>query len=417
MSKKLASPNQQAMRAAPLLAVVAALLVAAPAAADTASVDTVTDAGNGQITVTYTVTSDSGDPGQPLEPGGPVFGRNYAWYAYLAEDHASRACSPAWANYLRHVETLHEDPGTVTRTVTFTPFFPRQIKLCVYLNNPAGERAMVERIVDIPAGYGRQRSSGYNCEHFSRSSAQDYYWLYPGDPSDLDADNDGAACEENTGAQPGPQIPAEPTPALAVDTCNDGIDSDGDGKVDLGDLENGNIAGIPSRSCDQTHSSCQDFIDNDRDGKTDWQDADVSGNGILAATRCDQTKPVARRPPTPKPVFRPVRLLCNKFVGRRGRNVAYRTTSPRRCAVWRADWAHYQALTFVKAHWSAWGSSTARARVTLTGNSGYRAPGRIKAYRLHSDCTGRYRVYTRVRLASGGDVKRTVVFKPDTCAG
>jgi hypothetical protein len=55
-------------------------------------------------------------------PGGPALGRNYAWYAYLAEDHASRACSPAWANYLRHVETLHEDPGKVTRTVTFTPF-------------------------------------------------------------------------------------------------------------------------------------------------------------------------------------------------------------------------------------------------------------------------------------------------------
>jgi hypothetical protein len=114
---------------------------------------------------------------------------------------------------------------------------------------------------------------------------------------------------------------------------------------------------------------------------------------------------------------KPVRLLCNRFVGRRGRNVAYRATSPRRCSVWRADWAHYQALTFVKARWSGWGNSTARARVTLTGNSGYRAPGRIKAYRLHPDCTGRYRVYTRVKLASGGDVKRTVVFKPDTCAG
>jgi hypothetical protein len=104
-------------------------------------------------------------------PGGPVLGRNYAWYAYLAEDHASRACSPAWANYLRHVETLHEDPGKVTRTVTFTPFFPRQITLCVYLNNPARERSVVERVVDIPAAYGRQRSSGYNCDASERAES------------------------------------------------------------------------------------------------------------------------------------------------------------------------------------------------------------------------------------------------------
>jgi hypothetical protein len=69
-------------------------------------------------------------------------------------------CSPAWANYLRHVETLHEDPGKVTRTVTFTPF-DQAVRLP---QQPARERSVVERVVDIPAAYGRQRSRGCNCD-------------------------------------------------------------------------------------------------------------------------------------------------------------------------------------------------------------------------------------------------------------
>jgi hypothetical protein len=391
-----------------VLTVLVALLVASPAMADSASVDAVQDAGNGNLSVTYTVSSTAGDPAQFISP---------AWNAYLAEDHSTRACNPAWANYLRDVAPFQEQAGTVTRTVTFRPFFPRQIKLCVYLNNTNGHRAIVEQVVAIPAGYGVQRSSGYNCEHFSRYSAQDYYWLYPGDPSDLDADNDGAACEQNSGAAPGPQIPPEPTPAPPIDTCNDGIDSDGDAKIDLGDLEYGSAPG-PSRSCDQVHTSCLDLIDNDRDGKTDRADADVNGgSGVLAATRCDQIKPAARvAPVAPDPTSRPVRLLCNKFVGRRGRNVAYRTKAPRKCAVWRRTWAHYQALTFIQATWTGWGESTARAHVTITGNSGFRARARIKAYRLRRDCTGDYQVYTRVALLRGGKRSKTFAFKPDTCA-
>jgi hypothetical protein len=362
----------------------AGLLWPASALADSASIVSFQDAGGGQITVTYTVTSTSGTPGQVLYPGGPVFGRNYSWYAYMAEEHASRPCNPAWANYLRHVVPFHEESGSVTSTVTFRPFFPRQIKLCVYLNNTAGHRAVLEQVFSIPAGYGVQRSSGYNCSHFSRYSAQDYYWLYPGDPSGLDADRDGAACEENTGAQPGPQIPAEPQPSGATHaTCTDGIDNDGDGPLDLADFDWNQDAYYPAGSrCDHVNVG----------GTEDEDDG--------------QQTPLA-----------PVRLLCNKFVGSRGRNVAYRTKRPRRCAVWRAHWAHYQALTFIKARWTGWGRSTARARVTLTGNSGFRARGRIKAYRLRQDCTGRFRVYTRVKLLRGGVVKRPLVFRPDTCPG
>jgi hypothetical protein len=320
------------------------------------------------------------------------------------------------------VGTLQENVGSVTSTATFRPFFPRRIKLCVYLSNPAGQRAVFERVVNIPAGYGRQRSSGYNCEHFSRYSAQDYFWLYPDDPSGLDADNDAAACEHLSGPAPGPPIPPEPTPppqprTTTTDTCNDGIDSDGDGNIDLGDLEYGNAYGFPSRSCDQTHTSCLDFIDNDRDGTLDGADADVSGaGGVSAMTRCDQVKPdvVRRKPKRHKSL--PVRLFCNRIVGRRGRNVAYRTRAPRRCGIWRPGWVDSQGLSFIKARWTHWGTTTARARVTITAH-GFRARARLKAYRLRRDCTRDYRVYTRVALLPTGKRKRAVVIKPEACPG
>jgi hypothetical protein len=256
------------------------------------------------------------------------------------------------------------------------------MKLCIYLNNGAGERA----VFGIPAGYGVQRSSGYNCDDFSRYSAQDYFWLYPGDPSGLDADNDGAPCEENAGPAPGPQIPPEPLPTPQRDvTCTDGIDNDGDGPLDLNDFDWDTSSYSPAGAkCDQINAN----PDGDADDPT-------------------------TQPARPKPV----RLLCNKFVGRRGRNVAYRTRAPRRCNVWRANWAHYRALTFIRGKWTRWGKPTARARVTITSNSGYRARARIKAYRLRRDCTRNYCVYTRVALLPGGKRKRTIIFKPIHLSG
>ena len=339
------------------------------------------------MSVTYTVTSTA------QESSGFA-----GWFGYLAEDHPTRACDPAWANYLRDVDsTLHEQPGTVTRSVTFRPFFPRQIKLCVYLNNPAGTRALAERVVDIPAGYGMQRSTAYNCSSFSRYSAQDYFWLYPDDPSELDFDHDGAACEDNSGRSPGPQIPAEPAPPLPPAPtrdvgCTDGVDNDGDGPADMADFDCDEDAYYPAGSrCDYVNAG---------------EDSSAGGShktGKQKTTSSSQSRP------------KPVRLVCNKFVGRRGRNVAYRTRRPTRCAVWRANWAHYQALTFIRAHWKFWGQSTVRARITITGNSGYRAHARITAYRLRRDCTGRYRVYTRVKLLRGSAVRRSHVYRPDIC--
>jgi hypothetical protein len=118
--------------------------------------------------------------------------------------------------------------------------------------------------VSVPAGYGVQRTSGYNCDDFARYSAQDYYWLYPGDPCGLDADNDGIACEWNDGPGPGPQIPPEPVPA-----CSDGIDNDGDGRTDLLDSACVTASGT-SEGAPPAPPQCSDAQDNDGDGASDY---------------------------------------------------------------------------------------------------------------------------------------------------
>ena len=129
-----------------LMALLVALLIVTPARADTASVDAVRDAGNGTLAVTYTVASTAAAPS--------------AWYAYLAEDHGARACNPTWANYLRDIGDFHDGLARPRAPRPSTRFSPRQIKLCVYLNNADGHRAVAETVINIPAGYGVQRWSG-----------------------------------------------------------------------------------------------------------------------------------------------------------------------------------------------------------------------------------------------------------------
>jgi hypothetical protein len=102
----------------------------------------------------------------------------------------------------------------------------------------------------------------------------------------------------------------------------------------------------------------------------------------------------------------PVRLFCNRWESS-GENVPYTTMRPRHCSIWREHWAHYQSASFVKARWRSWGKPVARARATLTYNMGYRARVRVKAYRLRFDCTGRFRVYTRVAIVGTGRARRS----------
>jgi hypothetical protein len=108
----------------------------------------------------------------------------------------------------------------------------------------------------------------------------------------------------------------------------------------------------------------------------------------------------------------PVRLICNRW-DRRGENIAYRTRKPKRCSIWRSNWAHYQSASFIKARWRGWGKPRATARATLVYNMGYRARVRVRAYRLRLDCTRRFYVYTRVFIR-GPDGQGVV--RPDVCA-
>ena len=107
----------------------------------------------------------------------------------------------------------------------------------------------------------------------------------------------------------------------------------------------------------------------------------------------------------------PAKLLCNSVEQVGGTLITYAgpKVRPRRCAIWRAGWAHYQALTFIGARWRDWGTARAVGRATATGNMGYRAPITVILSRLREHCG--HRVYTRVRVAG---IRR--IIRPDTCA-
>jgi Excalibur calcium-binding domain len=140
------------------------------------------------------------------------------WLGYGVERHASLSCLSDEA-FLIGVIPFHEEAGRDRYEWTFRPFFPREERICIYLDNEAGTRVIAEQLVSLPGGYGRQASSSYNCADFAfQRRAQYYLELYPSDPSGLDADNDGHACEANDcpcGAEPIPAEPAPPVPPLA----------------------------------------------------------------------------------------------------------------------------------------------------------------------------------------------------------
>jgi hypothetical protein len=185
----------------------AALISCSIAAADTATI-TAVDAGGGQMTATVTATSTSCSS----------FGY-CGWFTSVVERHSSLPCKDD-DTFLREVQPLQENAGTLTSSFTFRPFFPRATKLCVIMQNNAGTASVGEAVITLPTGYGYQRSTAYNCSNFSSQAAAEYYLeLYPGDPSRLDADHDGSACEDNKcpcGAEsipPEPEIPTTPVVA------------------------------------------------------------------------------------------------------------------------------------------------------------------------------------------------------------
>jgi hypothetical protein len=185
------------LKLALLAGVLAGLILPTSALADSVSVTT-RDVGGGQIEATiHSSVSCAG---------------SCAWFGHAVERHSTLACRDD-TTFIHWVGEFHEQPGTTDEAVVFRPFFPRFTKLCVFLSSNGGITT-AETTIALPAGYGVQRSTANNCSNFGRQGAAQYYlFLYPGDPSNLDGDNDGVACEGwpcPCGAEP---IPPEPEPA------------------------------------------------------------------------------------------------------------------------------------------------------------------------------------------------------------
>jgi hypothetical protein len=187
---------------------VGALLPVA-AHADSAVIST-SDAGGGRIHVSADVTSTM------------CSAVGYCgWFAFAVERHSSLPCR-ADDGFLINVGHLTEASGSAHEEWTYEPFFPRSDKVCVLISNGVGVHPVGEALVTLPAGYGRQRTSAHNCSFFANQERAQYYLeLYPDDPSGLDGDGDGVACESNRcpcGAEPIPAEPLPPAPAPIVGT-------------------------------------------------------------------------------------------------------------------------------------------------------------------------------------------------------
>jgi hypothetical protein len=136
------------------------------------------------------------------------------WYGYVVERHSSLPCARDMV-FLVGLTDFHEATGNTHETWIFRPFFPRAARLCLFVDAAVfGTELLAETVYVVPAGYGHPRSNVYNCSSFRTQSAAQYYLeLYPGDPSGLDGDNDGVACEDNPCPCGAESVPPEPEPA------------------------------------------------------------------------------------------------------------------------------------------------------------------------------------------------------------
>jgi hypothetical protein len=198
-------------------------IVPSSALADSASISAV-DAGGGKMKVVADITSTTCS----------AYGY-CGWFAFAVERHSSLPCREDDA-FLTHVGTLRESSGTFQEEWTYEPFFPREDKICVFVSNGAGVHPVGEALISLPTGYGRQRSSAYNCSFFSSQERAQYYLeLYPDDPSGLDGDNDGVACEANPCPCGAEAIPPEPAPTSATPTTSPdaGVCAEGHRRVEV----------------------------------------------------------------------------------------------------------------------------------------------------------------------------------------
>ncbi len=191
--------------AAGLCAVLLAGMSATPAQADTGSIAT-RDVGGGQLEVTVAATA----------AGCADYG-SCNWFSFVVERHPAIPCADD-SGFVRNVSPVHTELGTETSSFIFTPFFPRQTKLCLIVVSVAheGPGLVAESTVDLPVGYGQQRSTAKTCSDFRNAAEAQYYlYLYPDDPSGLDPGHVGRACVATPCPCEALRIPAEPLPPPA----------------------------------------------------------------------------------------------------------------------------------------------------------------------------------------------------------
>jgi hypothetical protein len=85
---------------------------------------------------------------------------------------------------------------------------------------------------------------------------------------------------------------------------------------------------------------------------------------------------------------------------------------PSQCSIRRDARARSQVAGLTKVTWRGWGKPEASARATLVLATGERRAVTVRAYGVRPDCTGTYRVYTRVQVTLGG---RKTTYRPATC--
>jgi hypothetical protein len=155
--------------------------------------------------------------------------------------------------------------------------------------------------------------------------------------------------------------------------------------------------------------SCDDGIDGDGDGTFDGADVDAGGT-LDPQRRCDQVRAPVASPPPAAPA--PMRLACTTRRGD-GTTSASLRAKPRQCSIRRESGSRSTLAGLTKATWRNWGKDEASARATLLTSKGTRSQVTVRAYRPRPDCTGTFRVYTRVQITVGG---RRTTYKPATCA-
>jgi Excalibur calcium-binding domain len=146
------------------------------------------------------------------------------------------ACQPG-QGALAHYEQLSDLMTSRQVTATFFPAVRGNNRLCAYVERMDFVTGYSYPAAAAAVAYSRGPRPGdiYNCADFpSQEAAQAYLKEWPSDPSNLDGDNDGVACEDNPS---GIYVPPDPVTLLPDDVprCSDGLDNDADGRVDLND--------------------------------------------------------------------------------------------------------------------------------------------------------------------------------------